>query len=214
MPRKMDDQEHREYWNDRIPKGAHEASYDDTDKATFEIFGSGVQAMRDSGLDPRPSLNPISSRFRMAELGVGWGRMLRFMHQQLPQMEVHGFEISPKTVFLCRGMADLKFAQIHEADHILEDYAGQFDLIWTCTVLQHLVPQEMFERACASIVNGLRPGGYVMMLENVVLSGSKHMRGTPKDDYLKRFPGFEWKLVNNHKMKWNEPYFFAVGRKP
>jgi len=210
----MNSKEHAAYWDERIPKGAAQASYDSTDKETFQAFGSGIQAMRDAGLDPRPSLNPVDATFKMAELGIGWGRMLRFMHQQLPQMEVHGFEISPRTVDICQGLDDLKFANLHEADHILEEYEGQFDLIWTCTVLQHIVPQDMFEKACASIVSGLRPGGYVMMFENEVLSGSRHMRGTPKQDYLSRFPGFKWIVHTNHVMRWSEPHFFAVGRKP
>ena len=86
------------------------------------------------------------------------------------------------------------------------------DVLWTCTVLQHIPDAELADRL-REIRRVLRPGALVVLFENRGLgartSGSGHVVFRPDSEYTHYFPGTE--LVDEWAIE-REPHFLMAGR--
>ena len=72
---------------------------------------------------------------------------------------------------------------------------GTLDVLWSCTVLQH-VPDHAFQRLCHELRRVLRGNALVVMLENTHelhqrTSGSGHVVFRKPEEYLREFPGID-----------------------
>jgi SAM-dependent methyltransferase len=61
------------------------------------------------------------------------------------------------------------------------------DLVITCTVLQHITDDDLLDAAALSLVRALRPGGAMVLLENVESPGAVHVRDMEVADYMRLF---------------------------
>ena len=103
--------------------------------------------------------------------------------------EAHGVDQSSEMLRLASGA---RYDQIGPGERIPapDDY---FDILWTCTVLQH-VPDTQLKAVAAEIRRVLRPGATVLLCENTHehpfrASGSGHMVFRRPEEYVVLFSG-------------------------
>jgi ubiquinone/menaquinone biosynthesis C-methylase UbiE len=105
-------------------------------------------------------------------------------------LHVTGVDISPGML----GMAEpgaAAFVQVAPAGR-LPFAAASFDLLWTCTVLQH-IPEAAFALVVSELRRVLRPGAALLLCENTNpgprTSRSGHVVFRSPDEYVLAFPG-------------------------
>ena len=174
---------HRKYWEARMAMGPEQAAHPDALAPMMEFLDPWLKVVREAG-----------SEQHICEFGFGWGRMLKVMREMFPTAYLYGFDIAQGNVDRIRAQWTPPGDVWAECcDHIPEeDYVAGFDFIYTVTVLQHIPDDEMHARACKSIADALKPGGYVLDYECVATCPSKHMRGKGAFDHMEAFPGIEW----------------------
>ena len=73
---------------------------------------------------------------------------------------------------------------------------NMFDLVWTCTVLQHIVDHESFEATCKELIRVSKPGAHFMMIENVS-DDAPHVRPRYAQDYA---DALQLKLIHTERL--------------
>lgn len=100
---------------------------------------------------------------RVLDAGCGTGRWARLLVDR--GASVVGVDLSPTAIATARAL--VPEAEFHCQDLLAVTFPPQhFDLIVSVTVLQHLPYQEQ-ERVFLRFRQLLKPGGYVVMLENI-----------------------------------------------
>jgi SAM-dependent methyltransferase len=180
---KLQGAEYLDYWDERMRQGPLEAGHHMMDEEDVrkqgERFFQEIWALREAHLGPLK---------RIAELGCGYGRILRQFGEKEPaETEFHGVDLSTDAIMACEtGDFDpMRFFFRQGTQLCLK---GAADLVYTCTCLQHITCPEYFEMAVRSIVDALAADGHVIILENGVRApGSRHVRGLGFEDYLGAF---------------------------
>ncbi len=123
--------------------------FDRLHKLVYEKLFSEVPA-------PRPGA-------RALDLGCGAGRWSRFLSEH--GYRTTGIDLQPDLIEMNRK----RFPGIEFHQVAIQDFSAPepFDLISTVTVIQH-VPFEEHDRIIAKISALLRPGGYALVLENIL----------------------------------------------
>ena len=126
------------------------------------VGSTGVEAYKDAKLfwdlidsDIGPIQGPV------LDVGVGWGRLLRWKLRELDQSLMVGLDVDPKMVELCRAaLPHAHFFTVSEPPYSMID-SQSVDLAILFSVLSHLS-----ERAALGILHELsrvvRPGGHIV----------------------------------------------------
>ena len=99
----------------------------------------------------------------MLDYGCGVGRMVP--HLMSVAQRYTGMDISPYALAHAKagfGNSDVEFSDAAELSKTASD---TFDLIWTCTVLQHVVDPEEVTDLLSQFRRVLRPGGHLLITE-------------------------------------------------
>jgi 2-polyprenyl-3-methyl-5-hydroxy-6-metoxy-1,4-benzoquinol methylase len=124
------------------------------DRALQEAFRAYQVIRRISALCGRP----ITRESRILDFGCGWGRILRFFMRDVPTTQLHGVDVMPLAVDLCRQTNPwCKFSPVPALppSGLLD---GQYDLIYLYSVFSHL-SEEAHDRWLTELHRLLRPDG-------------------------------------------------------
>jgi SAM-dependent methyltransferase len=96
------------------------------------------------------------------EVGCGYGRLTMVL-EEFAKKTV-GFEREPHLVDIARSLLpNISFYQVDSLDKLSSLDSGPFDLVMTCTVLQHLT-----DKFCVSVLDEIKkiaPAGYLLLIE-------------------------------------------------
>ena len=139
-------------------------------------------------LEPRDRL--------VLDFGCGVGRFSAPIARHLGR-RVIGIDVSPTNLEAarqaCRGLPFQGMLVQAGEPLALPLEADSVDVLWTCTVLQH-IPDQSFDRTITELRRVLRPGALVVLIENTHrhvarTSRSGHVVFRALDEYESAFPG-------------------------
>ena len=148
----------------------------------FIFYEDCLQGFREQG-------RTISSDHTLLDFGIGWGRIARFFLQNLPLQNIHGIDVEPSMIEICKETFRTENFQTCNPHPPTELSEKKFNFIVAYSVFSHLS-----ENACMAWMKEfsriLRPGGIVAVTT----------RGRPFFDFC---------LAQNPK---TEGYLGALGR--
>ena len=118
--------------------------------ARFSIFKNLVKSL------------PVHQFKRVMDLGCGYGEYAIGLAKSYPNLKVHALDIDEKridTVEYAVRKAQLTNITTHTSK-IQNNQEGNFDLIYSVDVFEHILPEEMPFNSC---FGRLRPGGYLLV---------------------------------------------------
>jgi ubiquinone/menaquinone biosynthesis C-methylase UbiE len=141
----------------------------------------------------------------LLDLGCGRGRWLDFYAAQ--GARVTGIDISSDANEICRKM---NFNVYQGSIDELCFADGSFDFVNSVTVIQHVLPKNQ-ERATKEVQRVLKPGGFVLLLENTSQDSSWHVWGMAVPKWTALFNECQRIFAENHyfvplfRLLWNIP---------
>jgi 2-polyprenyl-3-methyl-5-hydroxy-6-metoxy-1,4-benzoquinol methylase len=107
--------------------------------------------------------------YSVLDIGCGFGRVSPFLSMFDCKRYVGIDRVSARIAYATERYAN-GAVSFQEADALTFD-GGQFDVVWCCTVMQHLVrPQKL--QLIETVKRCLAPGGIAILLEARVIDGS------------------------------------------
>ena len=105
---------------------------------------------------------PLTSSTRVLDFGCGWGRMLRFFLREVSARNLHGVDVDPEMVSLCRT----QFGPLASFDVVpptppAPTLQGQYDVIYLYSVFSHL-SREVHLAWVEEFARRLAPGGLLL----------------------------------------------------
>ncbi|NET54732.1 MAG: methyltransferase [Symploca sp. SIO2E6] len=83
---------------------------------------------------------------KVMDIGCGYASDLIDLAQKYPDLELHGYNLSPEQVKICREKIEsLGYSQrinIYNRDSAQKDFPDQYDLIFSCQVIHHIKKKE------------------------------------------------------------------------
>jgi ubiquinone/menaquinone biosynthesis C-methylase UbiE len=164
-------------WIETLVRSVHEPVIDGVQFATFPdptlqamiVGSSNEQALREAGQFYKhvkahyaaANGRPLTDA-RILDFGIGWGRIARFFARDVPYGHVHGCDVMPLMVDVCRRSMVPATAAVTEPYGETPYRAGYFDLVYAYSVFTHL-PEHM----CVHWLNELhritKPGSLIVM---------------------------------------------------
>jgi len=182
MTQKLTGQAYIDHWKTRIARGPHEAGTIENGNDTWQFITQRLP----------PSIAPKSA----LEFGCAYGRMLRHLREQWPEADLYGVD-------LCRGALDHLAKNWHLPggpprlfNQNVPPTGIEVDLIFTCTVLQHVTDRENLQAIADGFRAILNPNGYLILFENVNWGkgqGGSHMNELTADEYMNLWPELQWR---------------------
>ena len=160
---------YRQYWQKRHKK--HGRAYiGDISNWNDEDLTEQQGEQFWSQLEPRlPDPEHVQT---VLDFGCGWGRMTRKLKDKYPDADVYGVDMVPGAIETAQAtIMDCTFA----CDSRIPGDFPNFDLIVTCTVLQHVTDPTTWELLCADFENRCHLGGRLLMLEELGDNTAKHV---------------------------------------
>lgn len=168
--------EHVRYWQGRAAESgrpgvahqAHDQAEIDREESILRThFGVAI-----AGLKKRRVL-PVSPL--VLDFGCGWGRWSRFL-AAATDGHVTGIDLSPTYIEDASPTRSTSF-RLHDDPMVPIPFGDSFfDMIFTCTVLQHLVREDLLHHVLNEFDRVLRPGGVLLMFEATAdLPPKKHI---------------------------------------
>ena len=175
---KLTGQDYIDHWTARMAKGAIEAGTEENAADVWKFIAPHVA-----------NLNPAS----ILEQGCAYGRMMRHLRAQWPKAKLHGVDLSQAALDGLKadwkGRPPTLYCQGEPPRDI------RVDLVFTCTVLQHCTDEEVLARIVEGFEEILRPGGAIILFENVNWAkgkGGAHMNEFGPEQYMGLWPDLEW----------------------
>src|SRR5262245_5241774 len=145
------------YWAVLTHEEFRRKNLNEQSRASF--FASGEEEIRDTFAALRAQVDPTFSPQRALDFGCGVGRLSLPLAQRC--VEVVGVDVSD--TMLCEAADNCKASGVRnvtlvKGDDELSGVSGQFDLVHTYIVLQH-VPVERGTRIFRRLVELVKPGG-------------------------------------------------------
>ena len=158
------------------------------------LFGGGADAMRRQALVPLYHF--LKARrvreTRLLDLGCGTGRLLSFVKDNYPRLEVTALDLSPyyleRAQALLRPWRDVAFVQAPAEETGLPE-AG-FDVV-TAVFLFHELPAKVRRAVAAEAARLLKPGGLFLLVDSLQLGDVPEYDG----------------LIEYFPVAFHEPYY-------
>jgi len=172
------------YWNDRAKRqGKGTVGHC---RYTEREFQDASDQFRDELISRVEELMPKSCSTAV-DFGCGWGRFTNDL-AKLIKGNCIGLDICLPLLELAESADQVRFECIDPLAPFPVEDAG-VDLIFTCTVLQHVVVEEVLNHISREFNRVLRPGGLVFLFENTAeKSPSRHIRFRSVKEYQGYFP--------------------------
>lgn len=179
-----------------MAKGPQEAG---TEAQADEIFPL-VKAQCE-GIDPQAIL----------EYGCGYGRMTRRLRGLFPDAQIMCVDMAIACIEAMQAQELPGVELVH--GHRIPDRKGYIDLIFTCQVLQHITDEHIFHQAMKQFDKALRPGGVILMFENVFNTKADHMADRPAAEYADALgDGYDTAIVAELELS-GQRHVLICGRK-
>lgn len=134
------------------------SSNDNALREAHVFFSTLKAASREMG-------NPLSGDSRILDFGCGWGRFLRFFWKDVRHENIHGVDIDPDILEVCRSCGVPGDLSPITALGKLKFPDGHFSHVMAYSVFTHL-PQEVHLHWMIEIARVIRPGGtFALTLE-------------------------------------------------
>jgi SAM-dependent methyltransferase len=199
MVEKLKGQAYIKHWEDRIARGPHEAGTEENADFTWS-FIQGHLADCDPG--------------SVLEYGCAYGRMLRRIRARWPKARLFGVDLSQV------ALDGLKATWPDKPIPVLFNRNTpppnvRVDMIFTCTVIQHITDPDILRKVFAGFRRILNPGGKLVMYENVTWGkgqGGAHMSELSAQEYMDLWPELDWRDCGTltHGLERHE---LLIGRK-
>jgi trans-aconitate methyltransferase len=125
------------------------------------------------------------------EYGCGYGRMTARLLARWPEAKITCMDISADAIKSAKQKfpnRNIRFINSHKIP-----WNVRADLVFTCQVLQHVTDPEIFAETMAAFSRALKPGGAIVVFENVHQTLAEHMRDAPAEDYTMHLPDLNWR---------------------
>ena len=157
------------------------------------LFSGSANAMR------RQCIVPVSEylrgrdqrRFALLDVACGTGRLIRFLKEAFPRLQVSGLDLSPAYVEEARRHVAPYEVEFHTGSAELLPFADESLDLLTTVYLFHEVPPEVRRKIAAELARVLRPGGRLVFMDSLQLGDRPEL-----DGLLKSFP-----------RNFHEPYY-------
>lgn len=207
--------EQARYWNDVAAKIQTSSAEDKALVGYHSPYDTYVRQVSVGLLDK--FTKPITEKNCIAELGSGTGLNLRHFSRLNPA-KLMAFDCSEQLLSLAQAnLADLSnvtYVQTGANDlPVPQDTA--IDLLFTVTVLQHIVEPALYASVVASMKNsGSR---YIMLLEDTMRKTkprSDHYIQRSPEEYIAAFAGEQYSLVASGfvSLSWAHRFFGGINR--
>jgi glycosyltransferase involved in cell wall biosynthesis/SAM-dependent methyltransferase len=148
------------------------------------------------------------------DLGCGAGRFLPLLDDLFHPEKLHALDVSPRMLEMAQaveGKLPVHFRQIEDVA-ALPLANSEVDVIWCCTVLQH-VPDAIFATLCAELRRVAAPGALMVLTENTFEAGRRtsstgHVVFRSPQEYVDAFPGL---AVGEHFEELQERHTIFIG---
>jgi trans-aconitate methyltransferase len=180
MP-KLAGQAYLDCWRTRMAQGADQAGFNgqDADRQGNEIWKFIEPWI--SGMKPRT----------VVDFGCGYGRMLRKMRILWPKSNLYGIDVCKEAIAsINENWREPGYPKVFVQSQIPQNIRA--DLIFDCMVMQHITDDGILGDVVESFKTALRPGGSIVLFENIAETGAKHMRDMPAENYMALFPELKW----------------------
>jgi trans-aconitate methyltransferase len=175
---KLNGQAYLDYWRTRIARGPEEVSFDGRDA---EIQGEKIWEF----MEPYIKALRVDS---ILDFGCGYGRMMRRLRALWPSAELYGVDLCQEALTSIRqNWRDSEPPKLSTSIPA----ALSVDLIFDCMALQHITDDISFENAVMDFYR-LRPGGVLVLFENISSPKADHVRDMSMSDYLELWPDLTW----------------------
>jgi len=175
---KLTGEDYLNHWRARMAKGPQEAG---TEQNGDDLWNFMSPSLEDK--------NPRS----ILEFGCAYGRMLRRIRARWPEAKLYGVDICKEALEHLRanweGKVPVLFNQSVPPAHL------RVDMIFTCTVLQHVTDDDVLRQIAESFRAILKPAGNLVLYENIAHrpgKGGAHMREFAAQDYMDLWPELQW----------------------
>lgn len=153
-------QEPENYWDKRFRRHGHTGWSD-------ELIYAYDQPLRLKAINKalaRAKVS-VSNAIRVLDVGCGTGDLVFEFGKR--GAAVIGIDASQEVIeYAQRKLIDYPNVKLYTQEVGEANFASDsFDLITSVTVLQHITPEEAFERAITSIVRMVKPGAKILILE-------------------------------------------------
>lgn len=141
----------------------------------------------------RPALPVSRTRLRALDFGCGVGRFTELLRDA--GLDVTGVDASTEMLEVARrDHPEARYLRVATRAKLPFD-DGSFDLVFTCTVLQHVLDAD-FENVIQRLRRVLRVKGHALLFENTHPHSSRSSRSghvvfRKEEEYLRAFPGVE-----------------------
>ena len=181
MIEKLTGEAYIEHWVRRISQGPEEAGTERNGDDTWSH-------VRDFILPFEPG--------SILEFGCSWGRMLRRIHSEWPKARLYGVDLCQTALEgLKKSWPDDLPPKLYHRSTPPTDI--RVDMIFTCTVIQHITDPDVLAKVFEGFKKILKPGGKLVMFENITFErggGGAHMIHFGENDYTALWPELRWKL--------------------
>ncbi len=198
MNDKFTGQAYIDHWTTRMARGPREAG---TERNADEVWDFITGWLEKD--EPRSIL----------EFGCAYGRMLRRIQARWPKAKLYGVDLSKAALDHLeanwQGNSPRLFNQSSPPLHL------RVDMIFTCTVLQHVTDDEILAKIANGFGRILKPGAILVLFENVTYAGGgggAHMRHFGPRDYMGLWPELAWE-DRGAFMHGFEAHELMIGRK-
>lgn len=200
---KLAGDQYRQYWKKRIAEGPENVAWAGMTQGQAEAQAEDIFSF------VRPRLLELSAPKRVMEFGCGYGRMLRRLRALWSRSHLFGIDISPEAISNC-----YRDPRVYTRNaEVPPDEWRNFDIVFTCTVLQHITDEGVFRRAVNGLHRAVKPKGYLALFENVSSPGASHVRDAAVEDYLRAVPGrVQWQAPILHHIR-GQAHALMIGQK-
>ena len=204
--------QHRQYWVTRseecgksgVRHAFHSPAAADAESELLKAkFTAELQQLHTDGALP--------ARGTALDFGCGWGRWTGMLGDIVGSAT--GIDISPSYIAGSNATASTQFKLLRDPLAPLPVGSNSIDLLFTCTVLQHLVRDELLAHIVAEFKRVLRPHGVVFIFECMddAFRDKPHIAFRPFAEYARLFNyaglAEKWELIIR-----GERHVLAIGR--
>jgi SAM-dependent methyltransferase len=192
--------EYVDHWRKRMSRGPLEAGTVENGNDTWAF----IEPFLPEYFEPKTIL----------EYGCAYGRMMRHLNMCWPDAQLYGVDLSREALdHLIQHWPYLPPPNLFNQNIPPTDI--KVDLIFTCTVLQHVTDDAVLKAIVKGFRKILNPGGLMILFENINWvpgQAGAHMREFSASDYMALWPELAWTLSGEF-VHQNERHALLIGKK-
>lgn len=203
---KLQGEKYVDFWKQRMARGPLEAGFGGMGPSDVDAQAECFHHLLRMGF---AIVRPPAA---VLEFGSGYGRMLRRTRAYWPAAMLTGLELCDAAAL--GSWKDWNCRIICSAGIPPSIAGGSQNVVYSCTALQHVTDDQVFEAVCRDMIRVLGFEGHLVLLENTSKPGADHVRDMSADDYQAAFGrGIEWWPGRGTVLSGGQEHTLLVGRK-